>query len=109
MKDRSDLSTIPVVILTGSLNADDERKARRMGAVDYWRKPTRKEEILSTTECLKKQLVPIVNDKRKKEGSGITSMILCGQHQGSNARTTDDLGPSIFSLADHQTFGPYNK
>ncbi len=46
MKDRSDLSTIPVVILTGSLNADDERKARSMGAIDYWRKPTRKEEDL---------------------------------------------------------------
>lgn len=33
------LRAVPVVILTGSTDPDDERKARALGANDYWIKP----------------------------------------------------------------------
>lgn len=46
LKSHPDLHLVPVVILTASANAEEEARARRMGAVDYLIKPLSAAELV---------------------------------------------------------------
>ena len=59
MKTKPELRSIPVVIMTGSLNKDDEERARCIGITDYCCKPSTINEMESTTICLKRHLDPL--------------------------------------------------
>lgn len=66
MKATPSLRSIPVVVMTGSLNGEDEKKARSMGVTDYCSKPATADEMDLTTGCLKRHLLPI----RRIQGDG---------------------------------------
>jgi chemotaxis family two-component system response regulator Rcp1 len=53
MKSMHGLKQITVVIMTGSLNRDDEIKARALGANNYLIKPSSNEEFESMTQWMK--------------------------------------------------------
>ncbi len=59
MKATPSLCSIPVVVMTGSLNGEDEKRARSMGVTDYCNKPATADEMVLTTGCLKRHLLPI--------------------------------------------------
>jgi two-component system sensor histidine kinase/response regulator len=46
IKGISDLHNVPIAFLTVSDDSDDIKRAREMGAVDYIKKPTSKDELL---------------------------------------------------------------
>jgi len=46
----SDLHNVPIAFLTVSNDSDDIKRAREMGAVDYIKKPTSKDELLGKTK-----------------------------------------------------------
>ena len=56
--------SIPVMVMTGSSNRDDEEKARGMGVIDYCIKPATADEMETTMVCLKNSLNPYHNKKR---------------------------------------------
>lgn len=56
MKATPELRSIPVVVLTGSLNREDEVRARGMGAADYCNKPSTTDEMDMVIGRLKRQL-----------------------------------------------------
>lgn len=53
------LMPIPVVVMTGSLNKDDEMRSLNMGAAGYHLKPSSLVEIDTTSIWLKKRLSPL--------------------------------------------------
>jgi CheY-like chemotaxis protein len=57
--------SIPVMVMTGSSNRDDEEKARGMGVIDYCIKPGTADEMATTMVCLKKCLEPFSQPKKK--------------------------------------------
>jgi len=59
IKSMHGLKQIPVVVLTGSLNKDDETKARAMGASNYLIKPSSNEEFESVRDWMKGMLGPL--------------------------------------------------
>ncbi len=59
MKSTPALRTIPVVVMTGSLNKEDEKKARAMGVTDYRIKPSVESEFDATRRWLRKNIVPL--------------------------------------------------
>lgn len=64
MKATPKLRSIPVVVMTGSLNREDEKRALSMGVAGYCIKPVSVDEMESTAACLKKHLSPLIsNDK----------------------------------------------
>ena len=58
LKATMSLLSVPVLVMTGSMNKDDEKRARSMGA-NYCIKPSTVEEIAFTTDCLKKAISTI--------------------------------------------------
>jgi DNA-binding response OmpR family regulator len=56
MKARQKLSSIPVVVMTGSLRTEDEKMSRELGAADYCLKPATVDEMDTTINCLKRNL-----------------------------------------------------
>lgn len=63
------LRSKPVVVMTGSLDHDDELKSRRMGAAGYLIKPSDRAEMEATRQWLKKNLTPLVSN-RQSNGHG---------------------------------------
>ena len=59
MKTKPELRSLPVVVMTGSLNKDDEIKARSMGVTDYRIKPVDSRDFDHTIRWLKKNLAPL--------------------------------------------------
>ncbi len=57
VKSSNTLRSIPVVVLTGSLNPSDETKARSLGATSYCLKPSNMGEYEATIKCLNHALV----------------------------------------------------
>jgi DNA-binding response OmpR family regulator len=66
IKSSETLRTIPVVILTGSLNKEDERRARTMGVADYLIKPVDAAELDRVAICLRRNL-DLVNETKMSE------------------------------------------
>lgn len=64
MKASPSLRTLPVVIMTGSLNKDDEIRARDMGVSDYCIKPSRSDDFESVIRWFKENLAPLAEGKR---------------------------------------------
>jgi CheY-like chemotaxis protein len=58
------LRSKPVVVMTGSLDHDDELKSRRMGAAGYLIKPSDRGEMEATRQWLKKNLTPLVSNRQ---------------------------------------------
>ena len=56
MRAKDTLSSIPVMVMTGSLRLEDEKRSRELGATDYCIKPATAGEMDRTTLCLKKNL-----------------------------------------------------
>jgi chemotaxis family two-component system response regulator Rcp1 len=56
IQSRGELSSIPVVVMTGSLNREDEARSRSMGVVDYLSKPGDLDEYEVTCRWFKKAL-----------------------------------------------------
>jgi len=67
MKARPKLNSIPVVVMTGSLRKEDEKRSRELGATDYCLKPSTSEEMDITKQCLRKNL-ELVPTKGKTYG-----------------------------------------
>ncbi len=65
MKSTPRLSSIPVVVMTGSLNKEDEIRSRRMGVTDYWIKPSSERDFDSTCRWLRKYLAPLASSGKK--------------------------------------------
>ncbi len=56
MNATDNLRSIPVVVMTGSLNKGDEETARSLGVTDYCIKPASADDMDITTVCLKRHL-----------------------------------------------------
>jgi CheY-like chemotaxis protein len=56
MKDKPMFNSVPVVVMTGSLRGEDEKRSRDLGAVDYCVKPATSDEMERTTRCLRHNL-----------------------------------------------------
>ena len=70
MKTTSTLSSIPVVVMTGSLSVEDEVRAKSMGASGYCVKPSSFEELYTATDRLRKQLEAVLLRKGIKNDAG---------------------------------------
>jgi CheY-like chemotaxis protein len=66
LKSKPALSSIPVAIMTGSLNKDDEEKARRMGVTEYYIKPSLESEFEDTRGWLRKHISSLDGPGRKE-------------------------------------------
>ncbi len=78
MKAESSLSSVPVIVMTGSLRREDEIKARSMGAAEYCIKPPTTIEMEVTKMCLRNHLEIISRNKgNERDASPSTSVNLC--------------------------------
>jgi CheY-like chemotaxis protein len=64
------LRTLPVVVMTGSLNPEDEALARSIGVADYRIKPAHSDEFESLIRWFKENLGRLA--ERKREGTSRT-------------------------------------
>ncbi len=64
MKSSPKLRSIPVVVMTGSLNKEDEVRARSLGVTDYCIKPSDLEDMAATGRWLKKKLASLTGGKK---------------------------------------------
>ncbi len=69
MKGSDEMRKIPVIVQTGSLRSEDEIRARSMGAIDYYIKPSTFEEIQRIADRLKGHLI-LTQSRRKDDGKG---------------------------------------
>lgn len=69
MKSSQNLKSIPVVVMTGSLRAEDEQRSRELGAVDYCIKPSTADEMERSEMCLRAHLEPLSKEKARN-GTG---------------------------------------
>lgn len=84
MKSTTELMSIPVVIMTGSLNKTDEERARCMGVTDYCCKPATIDEMESTAICLKRHLDPLMQrDKDQCDQGPSATMDSYISHSGT--------------------------
>lgn len=58
---------IPVLVMTGSLNPEDETKARSMGATDYCIKPVCSEDFRSLIDLFRRSLTPFYEKRQENE------------------------------------------
>jgi CheY-like chemotaxis protein len=56
MKASPAMRGVPVVVMTGSLNPEDEIRSRSMGAIEYCIKPATSDELERTMSCLRGHL-----------------------------------------------------
>jgi CheY-like chemotaxis protein len=56
LQTRPELSSIPVVVLTGSLHPEDRKQAQRLGAVGYEVKPVEFDQIVAIARTIKLRL-----------------------------------------------------
>lgn len=75
MKASPALKDISVVVMTGSLNPEDEVRSRRLGANDYCIKPATSDEMNRTQSCLRNQLEIICHAKGARCDPKGSSMI----------------------------------
>ena len=97
MKSSTDLRSIPIVILTGSLNPTDEVRCRSMGVADYCQKPGNMDEYDTTCVCLKRTIVSL---GKKFDGGGEVNAANMSLFPTAHLTiSVRDLGP---------TWGPFN-
>jgi CheY-like chemotaxis protein len=97
MKGAEPLHAVPVAVMTGSLNREDEVKARSMGVVDYRIKPSGREDFNATGVWLKKSLESLAHrrQERGREGtSGAAMMHLAAGRRVSGRPELDGWTPS---------------
>ncbi len=105
MKSMHGLKNIPVVVMTGSLNEDDEVKARGMGAANFLIKPSCYGEFEAITAWMTGALSGIESDAPVKcppqapmgEGSGDDQH---GMRYGPSMRLTKESDPFPSRLPD---------
>lgn len=68
------LRSIPVAVMTGSLNREDEVKARRMGATHYLLKPASSDEFDDLCSYLKNELTPLIGGGKGRDRTGLTNV-----------------------------------
>ena len=102
MRSSTDLRSIPVVVMTGSLRREDELRSRELGATDYCIKPSTADEIDRTEMCLRTNLEPLMRDKGRSGGSGPTVKMklyhhyMYGMVQRTPAPQRDQFGIDAF-------------
>lgn len=64
MRSSPTLRSVPVVVMTGSLNREDEVRARKMGVTDYRIKPSVEAELDETCLWFRRYLTTLVLGKR---------------------------------------------
>ena len=75
MKTKSELRSIPVVIMTGSLDKCDEERARFIGVTDYCRKPATIDEMESTMISLRRHLDPLTQIEKNHSDQGPSAQL----------------------------------
>lgn len=70
MKASDDLRKTPVVVVTGSLNKDDEARARKMGVMDYLIKPSGGEEYDTFSRWFKRELTRMSTRGKRSDKGG---------------------------------------
>ena len=70
------LRRVPVVVLTGSLDPQDELRSRSMGVTDYRIKPSGRDEMAATRRWLKESLVPIVVKKLEEDRYEVSNTMM---------------------------------
>jgi DNA-binding NtrC family response regulator len=87
------LRGLPVVVLTGSLNIDDEVRSRSLGVVDYLIKPVDGNGYDATRIWFEKHLVPLAKGGKNRRGEGVESATLGTIQWGRIERNSTLLGP----------------
>lgn len=67
IRSRKELMNVPVVVMTGSLNTDDEVRSRNMGIEAYLCKPSGIEEFESACEWFRKAFAKLAYEHEHKE------------------------------------------
>lgn len=80
MKADNKRRAIPVIVMTGSLKKEDEKRARELGAIDYCMKPATAEEMERSEMCLRAQLEPLSNARRSSGSASSVDMALNSYH-----------------------------
>ncbi len=62
------LKEVPVVVMTGSLNPEDEVRSRDLGAIDFCIKPATHDELNRTQSCLRGHLESLCHTKGARCG-----------------------------------------
>jgi chemotaxis family two-component system response regulator Rcp1 len=108
IRSKDDLKALPVVVMTGSLNEDDEIKSRKMGVVDYIVKPVDFYGYEFTCRWFERTLVPMAKrcEREQDEGKGANEQRLGGRMEGPPMRpgsptalggmSLDRMGPHSF-------------
>ncbi len=105
MKSMHGLKQITVVIMTGSLNRDDETKARAMGANNYLIKPASNEEFESILGWMKSTLGPMAagnlecapigpGEKNGHSATGRSAVWSCVRRPGKHSHAHRLNGPA---------------
>jgi two-component system, chemotaxis family, response regulator Rcp1 len=92
MKATPNLRSIPVVVMTGSLNREDEKRARSMGVTDYCNKPATADEMDVTTGCLKRHLEPLMH--LEKGGWNHGPSVMSDRHSCNSSEEKGQTRPS---------------
>ena len=61
--------------MTGSLNKEDEERARRLGVTDYCCKPATIDEMELTMVCLKRYLDPLTRMDKNHSNQGPSALL----------------------------------
>jgi two-component system, chemotaxis family, response regulator Rcp1 len=67
IRSREDLKNLPVVVMTGSLNIEDEVRSRSMGIKEYLSKPSEIEEFEVVCEWFKEAFAKLADENEHKE------------------------------------------
>ena len=78
MKNRNELSKVPVVVVTGSLNKDDEIRARNMGVTNYLLKPAGGEEYDTFSRWFSRELTKLSARRKRSDRSDQCASMLGG-------------------------------
>lgn len=89
------LRSVPVVVMTGSLNKDDEIKARSMGATDFRIKPSSAEDYDTTCKWLKDNIVLLTKGDRQRTPGTLSAVL--------DMRLTDSAKPKASQNVDRNT------
>lgn len=78
MKASDYLRKTPVVVVTGSLNKDDEVRARSMGVIDYLLKPSGGEEYDTFSHWFKRELTKMSARRERSDEKGRENVLVGG-------------------------------
>ena len=105
MKATPGLKAIPVVVMTGSLNREDEARARGMGVTDYCIKPSIADGMETTTMCLRHHLGILTLGDMKGHYLGPSDMSKTSVFHP--CKEDQQIPPSVNERFFFYEFGPY--